>query len=148
MSFMPPEELGGPETLPDEMPPEAMNGMPPQNEFEDVEAIVDDLAAAMTAGAKKAATTDVAEEFQRYGQGIYAIAQAISELLPPKPDPAAKAKAEADMVKEGAKLAQQQEEAEAQRAHEKEIEKLRARTQRLKVERDGDGNMTGITKET
>ena len=101
--------------LPDEMPPE-MNGQPEGSEFAEVEALVDDLATAIQAGAKKAATTDIAEEFQRYGQGILSLAQAVMEFLPVKPDPNVQLKVEGDIVKKAGELAHDAEEKDADRS--------------------------------
>jgi hypothetical protein len=88
---------------PDQLPPE----LAPQDESEtpDVDAAVESLLHAIKASADRARGSDDPEAVQRFGQGAFAFAQAIVELLPPKPNPDARLKAEADMVKTGASLA-------------------------------------------
>lgn len=119
MSFVPPD--GVPEMLPDD---ETMNGQVEPYPFEDVEPAYQALVDAVRVGAENAAAAENPEIYERFGKGCLSFAQALSELLPAKPDPAAQIKAEADIVKAGGQQAV-------------ELERLEAAE---KGSRDGNGN--------
>lgn len=85
-----------------------MNAVPPpeaQSYGSQFDAEIEACCKAITSMANDAATSQDAETKQRLGQGTFAFAQAISLLMPVKPDPNVTTKVTGDMVKEGAKLA-------------------------------------------
>ena len=119
---MPPPE-GMP--IPPELPPEAMNGGPPEPVDEAKETIGECLKA-IRAIAQQASTSQDPEAIKAFGQGVSGFGSTVEKLMPQKPSPDVPVREEAETIRHAATLASQEARQEEKEQNALQLERMRA----------------------
>jgi hypothetical protein len=129
------------------MPPDPVqqNGGPPAQApgtgLPDFDRLITKMGDAIGAAAQIGSTSKDQDAILKCAQAGNQWAQAITALMPPKPDPAATVKAQADMLKAGSQQAHDAHQAELQREH--DVTNLAVQASKATSQPDQGGNNDG-----